>query len=122
VAANCYTPGVKRGRRRVVRVTSSLPVEWGLTEKYEHGGKITSLSHGGCLLQTVAIQPLHGKTIYIRVPLPDRDWLEVRGRALYYLREVGFGVEFTDLTDEDAATLRALMRHYHEHPPDAPAD
>ena len=116
---NCYTPGVKRGRRKVVRVPSSLPVEWGLTEKYEYGGKITSLSHGGCLLKTHAIQPLFEKTIYIRVPLPDREWWEVRGRALYYLRDVGFGVEFTDLTDEDAATLRRLMQHYREHPPDA---
>ena len=102
-----------------MRVPASLPVEWGLTEKYEYGGKITSLSHGGCLLQTGAIQPLFDKTIYIRVPLPDHEWWEVRGSALYYLRDVGFGVEFTDLTDEDAATLRRLMQYYREHPPDA---
>ena len=101
---------------------ASLPVEWGLTQKYEHAGKITSLSHVGCLLQTHAIQPLFEKTIYIRVALPDREWWEVRGRALYYLRDVGFGVEFTGLTDEDAATLRRLMQHYREHPPDDPAD
>ena len=101
---------------------ASLPVEWGLTKKYAHGGKITSLSHGGCLLQTEAIQPLFDKTIYIRVPLPDREWWEVRGRALYYLRDVGFGVEFTDLTEEDAATLRRLMQHYREHPPEATAN
>ena len=109
---------MKRGRRKVVRVQTSLPVEWGLTRKYEYGGKITSLSHGGCLLQTAAVQPLFEKTIHIRVPLPDRDWWEVRGRALYYLRDVGFGVEFTDLTAEDSATLRRLMQHYREHPPD----
>ena len=102
-----------------MRVPASLPVEWGLTRKYEHGGKIMSLSHGGCLLQTHAIQPLFDKTIYIRVPLPDREWWEVQGRALYYLRDVGFGVEFTDLTDEDTATLRRLMQHYREHPPQA---
>jgi hypothetical protein len=104
-----------------VRVTASLPVEWGLTPKYEYQGKITSLSHGGCLLQTHAIQPLFDKTIYIRVPLPDREWWEVRGRALYYLRDVGFGVEFSDLSDEDASTLRQLMQYYREHPPDSPA-
>jgi hypothetical protein len=110
---------VKRGRRKIVRVTASLPVEWGLTAKYEHGGKITSLSHRGCLLKTDTIQPLSEKTIHIRVPLPDYEWWEVRGRALYYLRDVGFGVEFTDLTDEDAATLRRLMQHYLAHPPEA---
>jgi hypothetical protein len=39
--------------------------------------------------------------------------------VLYYLRDVGFGVEFPDLTDEDAATLRRLMQHYREHPPNS---
>ncbi|HYY97478.1 MAG TPA: PilZ domain-containing protein [Pyrinomonadaceae bacterium] len=113
---------MKRGRRKVVRVQTSLPVEWGLTRKYEHHGKITSISHGGCLLQTEAVQPLFEKTIYIRFPLPDRDWWEAQGRVLYYLRDVGFGVEFSDLADEDAATLRRLMQHYREHTPDARAD
>jgi hypothetical protein len=99
-------------------VTASLPVEWGLTPKCEHHGKITSLSSGGCLLQTDAVQPLFGKTIYIRVPLPERDWWEVRGHVLYYLRETGFGVEFSPFGDEDASTLRRLMQHHREHPPD----
>ena len=110
---------MKQGRRKVVRVGVDLPVEWGLTPRYEHHGKITSLSRGGCLLQTEAIQPLFGKTIHIRIPLPEREWWEVQGEVLYYLRDVGFGVEFSDLTDEDAATLRRLMQHHRAHPPDA---
>ena len=112
---------MKQGRRKVVRVGVDLPVEWGLTPRYEHHGKITSLSRGGCLLQTDAIQPLFGKTIYIRIPLPDHEWWEVHGEVLYYLRDVGFGVEFSDLSDEDASTLRQLMQYYREHPPDSPA-
>jgi hypothetical protein len=103
-----------------VRVATELPVEWGLTPRYEHHGKITSLSPGGCLLQTGAIQPLFGKTIHIRIPLPEREWWEVRGEILYYLRDVGFGVEFSGFTDRDSATLRALMRHHREQPPDPP--
>ena len=110
---------MKRGRRKLVRVPVALPVEWGLTNKYEYHGKITSLSHRGCLLQTGAVQPLFDKTIHMRFPLPDRDWWETQGRVLYYLRYVGFGVEFSDLTDEDDATLRRLMQHYREHPPEA---
>ncbi len=101
-----------------MRAAASLPVEWGLTTKYEHHGKITSLSPGGCLLETGAVQPLFGKTIYIRVPLPEREWWEVRGEVLYYLRDTGFGVEFSSLGDEDSATLRRLMQHHREHPPD----
>jgi hypothetical protein len=42
----------------------------------------------------------------------------VHGHVLYYLRDTGFGVEFSDLTDEDSATLRRLMQHHREHSPD----
>ena len=101
---------------------ASLPVEWGLTPKYEYHGKITSLSNGGCLVETAAIQPLYDKTIYIRVPLPEREWWEVRGEVLYYLRDTGFGVEFSALNDKDAATLRRLMQHQREHPSDDAAE
>ena len=110
---------MKRGRRKIARVPASLPVEWGLTPKYEYHGKITSLSNGGCLIETAAIQPLYGKTIYIRAPLPEHEWWEVRGQVLYFLRDTGFGIEFNDLTGEDTATLRRLMQHHLEHPPDA---
>ena len=110
---------MKRGRRKVTRVPASLPVEWGLTPKYEYHGKITSLSPGGCMLETAAVQPLFNKTIYIRVPLPEHDWWEVSGHVLYYLRDTGFGVEFSPLTDEGAATLRRLMQHHLDHPPEA---
>lgn len=96
-------------------------MEWGLTEKYEHGGKITSLSHSGCLLETGAIQPLFEKTIYIRVPLPEHDWWETHGVVLYYVRDVGFGVAFSDLTDEDSSILRQLMHHYRGRLPESPA-
>ena len=113
---------MKQGRRKVVRVATDLPVEWGLTPRYEHHGKITSLSRGGCLLRTEAIQPLFGKTIHIRIPLPERDWWEVRGHVLYYLRDTGFGVEFNALGDEGAATLRRLMHQRRQYPPDAPAE
>ena len=113
---------MKQGRRKVGRVTTDLPIEWGLTPRCEHHGKVTSLSRGGCLLQTEAIQPLFGKTIYMRIPLPEREWWEVRGEVLYYLREVGFGVEFNDLSDGDSATLNALMRHHREQPPDAASE
>ncbi|MDQ3744199.1 MAG: PilZ domain-containing protein [Acidobacteriota bacterium] len=97
---------------------TSLSVEWGLSQKYQYHGKITSLSAGGCLLATSSVQPLYGKTIYIRVPLPDQEWWEVRGEVLYYVREVGFGVQFFDMTDDDRSTLRLLMHHYRENPPD----
>lgn len=93
---------------------TSLPVEWGPTKKYQHNGKVTSLSAGGCLLETDAVQPLFGKTIYIRVPLPDRDWWEVQGEVLYYVRDIGFGVQFSGMTGDDKSILRLLMQHYRE--------
>jgi hypothetical protein len=106
-----------RGRRQALRIPTSLPVEWGPTKKYQYDGKITSLSAGGCLLATDAVQPLFGKTVHIRVPLPDHEWWEVQGEVLYYVRDVGFGVQFSGMTDEDKSTLRQLMQHYRENTP-----
>jgi hypothetical protein len=103
-------------------VPASVPIEWGLTPKYEYHGKIISLSDGGCLIETSAVQPLYDRTIYIRVPLPDHEWWEVHGQVIYYLRDTGFGVEFYPLTDDDASTLRRLMQYHREHPHDAPAE
>ena len=97
---------------------AALSIEWGLTKTYRHHGKITSLSSGGCLLQTAAIQPLFDKPLFIRVPLPEQDWWEVQGKVIYYLRDIGFGVEFIDMTDNDRSTLRQLMQYYRENPPE----
>jgi hypothetical protein len=105
-----------KGRRKVVRVPTSLPVEWGLTKQYQYSGKVTSLSSGGCFLKTKSIQPLYDKPIFIRVPLPDQEWWETQGTILYYVRDAGFGIEFADLSDDDKSTLRLLVQHYRENP------
>jgi hypothetical protein len=95
-------------------VPTLLPVEWGLTKRYEYQGKIVSLSSGGCLLETAAVQPLYGKRIFIRLPLPNKDFSELQGEVAYFLRDVGFGVQFSELTDDDKSILRLLMQHYRE--------
>lgn len=99
-------------RRKVARVATSIPVEWGVMRGYTRHGKIISLSSRGCLIRTDHIEPLYGKTIYLRFPLPDDEWMELEAQVVYYLREVGFAVEFAELTDQKKYLLSRLIENY----------
>lgn len=92
---------------------TSIPVEWGVTQGYTRGGRVVSLSTRGCLIRTDHVEPLYGKTIYIRFPLPQGDdMLALEGQAIYFLRDVGFAVEFADLPDSDHYLLSRLVQDH----------
>jgi hypothetical protein len=96
-------------RRTVERVQTSIPVEWGVTPAYARGGKIISLSAKGCLLRTEYVEPLYGKTIHLRFPSTNDDWITLEAQVIYYLRDVGFAVEFTALDKELSRALAQLV-------------
>ncbi len=104
-------------RRKVERVRTSIPVEWGVTRDYQRHGKLVSLSTKGCLLQTEHVEPLYGKTLHLRFPLPDDEWMTLQGRVIYYLREVGFAVEFDEIPDAEHYLLARLVEDYHNGDP-----
>ncbi len=99
-------------RREVERIQVYIPAHWGVTWQCPHDGTITSLSTKGCLVQTNLVETLSGAPIFLRFLPSTEKWVSLRGKVLYYLREVGFGVEFTELTNEDEATLNKLGEHY----------
>ncbi|MBA3439447.1 MAG: response regulator [Pyrinomonadaceae bacterium] len=99
-------------RREVERLQVYIPAHWGVTWQCQHDGTITSLSTKGCLVQTNLVETLSGAPIFLRFLPSTERWMSLRGKVLYYLREVGFGVEFTELTGEDEATLKKLGQHY----------
>lgn len=99
-------------RRRVPRVRTSIPVEWGTSEAYARSGRVVSLSTRGCLIRTDHVEPLYGKTVYLRFPLPDDDVIALEGHVIYYLREVGFAVEFNELPDREHYLLSRLVQDF----------
>lgn len=99
-------------RRRVHRVRTAIPVEWGTSDNYARSGRVVSLSTRGCLIRTDHVEPLYGKTVFLRFPLPDDDVVAVEGHVIYYLRDVGFAVEFTELPDREHYLLARLVQDY----------
>ena len=98
-------------RRDGERVKTALPCNWGLSEDSPRNGNITSLSHGGCFVQTTA-RATEDQVVYVKCWLPSERWFGLRGRVTYYLAKVGFGLNFTDLTGEQQEML-ALVIEYH---------
>ena len=96
----------------VERVQTSIPTNWGLTPDCPHQGTITSLSIKGCLIQSGLVVALTGKPIFINFRSPIGPWMSLQGEVLYYLRGVGFGMGFTQLTAEDQHILAALVEHH----------
>ena len=104
-------------RRKVPRVRTAIPVEWGVTSAYAHGGRVVSLSVRGCLIRTEHVEPLYGKTVHLRFPLPDDDQLALAGHVIYYLRDVGFAVEFDATPDREHYLLARLVQDYRKGDP-----
>src|SRR5712691_12126088 len=95
--------------RRYARVKVDIYVPWGWTEECPFNDRITSLSAGGCFIQTkLKAQP--GRTVYLRLWMPDERTL--RGELRYSLEKVGVGVEFKGLSDAQREVLLSLVSDY----------
>lgn len=106
-------------QRRASRVETAIPARWGITPDCPRHGKILNLSSIGCLIEA-QIEPLNGKTIFLRFGLPTGHPIALQGEPIKYRRGVGFALEFTDLSDADSYTLEQLVEYYREMSPDDP--
>ena len=86
-------------RRQHPRIPFSLDVDWGGTLACVHKGRVTSLSIGGCFLETPRAVA-EGKPVFIRVLLaPGSESATegiIWGRVVYQLDD-GIGVKFKKL-------------------------
>jgi hypothetical protein len=87
----------------------SMNVNWGLTRQCEMDARITSISQGGCFIQT-RFALLIDQIIFLRLVLRTEHVLECRTR--YTLQGVGSGVAFLDLTDDDRRAVQELVDTY----------
>jgi PilZ domain len=95
-----------------VEIETAIYILWG-TDESLRGGKITSLSTGGCFVQTRS-EALAGQKLSIRIRLPTERWMLLEGEVRHVLRRVGFGVRFAELTESDAAMLGLLVEFYRD--------
>lgn len=87
-------------RRQHPRIPFSLDVDWGETRACVETGRVTSLSVGGCFIET-PLEVAEGKRLFIRLLLaPGSERGNegmVWGQVLYHLPKLGLGVKFKKL-------------------------
>ena len=98
-------------KRRHPRVKASIPINWGLTPECSNHDRITSFSVGGCFIQTAeAVRP--STLVYIRFYLSNRGEQLITGEVRYNLEEVGLGVKFINLPEQDKNDFQTLVNYY----------
>ena len=102
-------------KRRHQRARVSFPVDWGETPSCVNPARLTSLSVGGCFVQTKKTAR-EGSVIFLRLLVaPEaRNVLEgvLMGRVLYVLEGVGFGLGFVKLKPEDERDIKDIVEFY----------
>ena len=69
--------------------------------------RTTDVSLGGCYIESIG-QVTIGEHIRFEIQLPAGSWMPLRGEVLYHHPNLGFGVQFIELTGE-AQTVLACM-------------
>lgn len=94
-------------RRSKPRLNISLDAMWDSSTQ-AHSAKLTNLSEGGCFLDSVG-EVRVGEIVGFRVSMPDDDWLYLEGEVRHHTVS-GFGVQFTELNEDQTQKLHWLLR------------
>jgi hypothetical protein len=94
-------------KRSDERVPTNLPAKWdGLSGGHE--ARIEDISLGGCFVNTTGRAEI-GEVVVLQVKLPSGEWLTLRGEARTAQDGIGFGINFSFITDEEEYALRELI-------------
>jgi hypothetical protein len=103
-------------RRSGKRWEVSLDAVWdGNSGNYP--ARVSDLSEGGCYMDTMG-EATPGEILTLKLLLPNRDWLELRGIVAHHTPPLGFGLQFVDLPEEQLETLRAFIEYLNDPSPD----
>lgn len=96
-------------RRSKPRLSINLDAVWERTGDAP-AARITNLSEGGCFLDTVG-EVRQGEIVAFRVLMPNEDeWLYLEGEVRHHIKGIGFGVQFTELNEEQEAQVNELIQ------------
>lgn len=97
----------KDERRRANRGTIFLEATW-VGDAGRHGARVSDMSLGGCYLDTIA-QAAVGEILTINVQLPEGPWITLQGRVAHLQSNLGFGIRFTNLSDDQRKFVIQLI-------------
>ena len=94
-------------RRKSKRISIVLEATWvGQAGRYE--ARLSDISHDGCYLDTIGRAAL-GDLVNINVRLPDGNWVALSGVVAHRQQNVGFGITFTNLSEERRQLINQLI-------------
>ena len=84
-----------------------VEVLWeGSTGHYD--ARTSDLSMGGCFIDTIG-RVTSGERLKFKLRVSDDEWLEVEGAVTYAYPNVGFGVQFMNISEIDKKKLEMLV-------------
>lgn len=94
--------------RSAERVLVNLHARWdGNFDQRE--GTITDISTGGCFVLTAGeVSPMELVEVEIELPTEGR-WVRLWGQVMYFVEEIGFGLRFAGINDEQLALLKRVI-------------
>ncbi|MEP6706071.1 MAG: PilZ domain-containing protein [Pyrinomonadaceae bacterium] len=104
---------VMQDRRRNERVPLPMEVDWE-GDSGKHRSRISDISISGCYVESLA-QVTVGERVRFQIQLPNGEWLPLIGAVVYVHPQVGFGVNFSTLTERVKDLLAELMDYARPH-------
>jgi CheY-like chemotaxis protein len=86
-------------------VSLDILLEWSSGRRE---ARVSDLSLGGCFIDCIA-SIREGEIVSFKVKISDGQWFEMSGEVVYVLAGFGFGIRFTDLTENRLILLEHLI-------------
>jgi hypothetical protein len=102
-----------REQRQSERVRVSLFAIWDMTQQSVSSADVVNFSREGCFMHSRNGLPT-SPTVELQLRLPTERWIQTRGRIVHTHEPDGFGVSFTELSEEDRTMLGLLMDYYRD--------
>lgn len=94
-------------RRSSERKIVLLEAKWESMSRM-HQARVDDVSLGGCFVNTYGPVELN-EPVSLHILLPAGIWLNLRGTVVTYQPGVGFGMSFTELSNEEKTALKELI-------------
>lgn len=94
-------------RRTDKRIGVNLTARWDSLSG-QHEARIEDIGLGGCFVNALTRVEL-GEVVPLEIRLPSGGWLQLRGEVTSYQEAVGFGLQFTFLTEDEESALKQLL-------------
>jgi hypothetical protein len=94
-------------RRRNQRQKVLLEARWESLSKH-HEARVDDISVSGCFVNTYGPVSV-GELVELKILRRSGEWLAVSGYVATYQHGVGFGLAFTDLSEEKKRALQELI-------------